>query len=1537
MSSCSRHENEEAVGICVNCGDLVCAACHKEVDGKGYCTVCADKLFASTEVKSEQTPSPVPAAARPAPLRAKKAKIEAVPVVQAAKAVEPVTLSAKAASEPGKPTIVQPGVKQSVSNLWWLLPLLFTWIGGVIAGLLTKDREPKKAINMFLTGLGMTFVHGIVIIALLAGSVQIPVVKLKSVAPTELNIPANSTWTATATAENGTTIQNAGISLEVPPGAVKSDTEIVVKEFAELPPEFYYAESDEPPPMALAMGNVYDVGPAGIQFDKPVQVTINYDKTLLPNGAKPENIKVGYWDGKKWIVESGYVDGQKGTVTISATSFPGSLVVPLVVGGAIIITVAYKISKLLSPDPRNQGTAPKHIIPGNDTVKSFTGKAGVGPNAKQWVPLVDPQRPGKLNPQILSGSGYKRIGFMEKGDKAATWVEYQEMVDGSDVNWTPPDAFLTNKGKGGQPKGDCTSVTNTVVSMLRGLGVEAYGVDGMANPNGKWREHAWVEFVYEGKPYYYDNDNGVVPLEDMKGKISVPAYTFNRGYMWNEKGQKSYQEGWWKGKSSNAPQVTIESPGRGGYINKSCEFVAKPDNIPAGARIEWYISGAPGESAAVYRDNETISHEFKSEGEKAVKVQYMQGNTIVVSDSIIFVIQGSSSLDVELPPPSSTVGKPLDPDKPNTFTAIPKNVPPDAVYTWYISGTKMDEGKDKTTLTVPAKSLQPVAEYEVSVIANWTGEDRKNKWLKASKAFFVETKSLYIVSDLPKKQAGKVCTEYTFTAKYSDMQPGTIFEWTVDGEQAGGGTDSISRKFKNHGSSLVTVKTTWQSEVNPKSNEAKYDVQIAEPKIVLKGPKELGPGEKGTLNEYYTFSIEPENIPDGATFKMGGIAITGTEEQFKMLDTGKQTVTAEARWDIDGCSGKVSDKREFEVGEPILDQITAIPATGTAGQQTTFKASGKYIPKSASIQWDLGKDGGSRNTSSIDEEVKHTYATAGSYPVTVTVRGPGQAFYGVKVLFYSVDAKPSLTLSMPPAGTANEKYTFTVDPTGIPLGAVYTWNINGTQVIEGNDKTTLTTLANYFKTGTTYKFYVVATWIDKTTPGVARANATFELPAAVVKIIGPGATVNINEEYTFVAESSPMPEGARIEWYFEGGKKYRDTDTVKHTFTTVGDKTVMVQWVIGNEVVPVCKDQIQFTVVAAPTLSIKMPGDGKVLQPDKENIFYAVSTSIPGDAVYEWYINEEGVLKAQGREGTVATAPAGFFKEGDYEILVIAKWKGADLKEQWAQADAKFKVAKLNISLSIIPPPEIQSKTAKENTKYYFAFNTNIPSTATFTWYNDGQEAGKGESIGLAFSSGQHIVELKANWQDSDAAKTKHEQKADPLRFNIAVTHPPDDSGTGWHLVKIEPPQEFSEYYGPHNSQSFENGKYAVTYPSHFNSDGPDQWQTNNFVYTKMPQYLKPDSDFKISCSTNTISRLGFSSDNIIKSTVSPGTDKVYYYGGKITNRCECEGSKTSTLHIMPGVPGGDKLRIRVFFISEDKIDLNGEFTGSATYIYEYR
>jgi len=40
-----------------------------------------------------------------------------------------------------------------VSNFYWLLPIIFNWLGGFTAWLIIKDRDRKKADKMLLAGL----------------------------------------------------------------------------------------------------------------------------------------------------------------------------------------------------------------------------------------------------------------------------------------------------------------------------------------------------------------------------------------------------------------------------------------------------------------------------------------------------------------------------------------------------------------------------------------------------------------------------------------------------------------------------------------------------------------------------------------------------------------------------------------------------------------------------------------------------------------------------------------------------------------------------------------------------------------------------------------------------------------------------------------------------------------------------------------------------------------------------------------------------------------------------------------------------------------------------------------------------------------------------------------------------------------------------------------------------------------------------------------------------------------------------------------
>jgi hypothetical protein len=120
MADCSFHPGKEAVGACVSCGKMVCIACRTELHEKVYCPTCANKLFI---LKSEIQPT--------------------------------------AASVTPAPAI------QSVSGWWWLLPIFFTWLGGLIAWAVNKNKDPKKARSMLIWGIILAVIFAVIWAALI--------------------------------------------------------------------------------------------------------------------------------------------------------------------------------------------------------------------------------------------------------------------------------------------------------------------------------------------------------------------------------------------------------------------------------------------------------------------------------------------------------------------------------------------------------------------------------------------------------------------------------------------------------------------------------------------------------------------------------------------------------------------------------------------------------------------------------------------------------------------------------------------------------------------------------------------------------------------------------------------------------------------------------------------------------------------------------------------------------------------------------------------------------------------------------------------------------------------------------------------------------------------------------------------------------------------------------------------------------------------------------------------------------------------------
>ena len=72
-------------------------------------------------------------------------------------------------SSPGW-TPAYPQAPRRVSGAWWLLPIFMGWLGGLVAWLVNKEVDPKKARSMLITGIAISAVYVLLILLTFATS-----------------------------------------------------------------------------------------------------------------------------------------------------------------------------------------------------------------------------------------------------------------------------------------------------------------------------------------------------------------------------------------------------------------------------------------------------------------------------------------------------------------------------------------------------------------------------------------------------------------------------------------------------------------------------------------------------------------------------------------------------------------------------------------------------------------------------------------------------------------------------------------------------------------------------------------------------------------------------------------------------------------------------------------------------------------------------------------------------------------------------------------------------------------------------------------------------------------------------------------------------------------------------------------------------------------------------------------------------------------------------------------------------------------------
>jgi hypothetical protein len=143
------------------------------------------------------------------------------------------------------------------------------------------------------------------------------------------------------------------------------------------------------------------------------------------------------------------------------------------------------------------------------------------------VPISDKQKLADHLRKSTSGSAPIRVTGSDGQVRGQTYSS------GTGSNWQAPGDYLTSGGM----KGDCTDVTNAMVSIFRNMGYPAKAVFG----------HAWGEVIIGGQPYLVDEEGNLQKLDEaMKAAGLIrPDPDDPRAFMWDENGQVPYRATWW--------------------------------------------------------------------------------------------------------------------------------------------------------------------------------------------------------------------------------------------------------------------------------------------------------------------------------------------------------------------------------------------------------------------------------------------------------------------------------------------------------------------------------------------------------------------------------------------------------------------------------------------------------------------------------------------------------------------------------------------------------------------------------------------------------------------------------------------------------------------------------------------------------------------------------------------------------------------------------------------------------------------------------
>ncbi len=458
---------------------------------------------------------------------------------------------------------------------------------------------------------------------------------------------------------------------------------------------------------------------------------------------------------------------------------------------------------------------------------------------------------------------------------------------------------------------------------------------------------------------------------------------------------------------------------------------------------------------------------------------------------------------------------------------------------------------------------------------------------------------------------------------FSSLSTGQIDEYAWDfGDGETGTGETITHLFKTEGDYNVILRVTGPGG----TSTATHPTTVEDPQILA--PKAA-----------FTQSVTTGDIPLQVQFNNTstgeitdyswdfGDGTLGSSDQ-NPVHTFAQPGTYNVRLTVVGPGGQSEAEVTIEAKRPIDVPVASFTIEGSSTGEAPFKAqfNNTSTGEITDYSWDFG-DGGS----STDLHPVHTFNTAGTYPVVLTVSGPGG----------TSNVSQPINVTAPDAPVAS----FTQDKISGPPPLEVTFSSLSTGQIDeyawdfGDGETgTGETITHLFKTEGDYNVILRVTGPGGQSEAEVTIEAKRPIDAPVASFTIEGSSTG---EAPFKAQFNNTSTGEITDysWDFGDGGSSTDLHPV-HTFNTAGTYPVVLT-VSGPGGTSNVSQPINVTAPDAPVASFtqdKISGP-----PPLEVTFSSLSTGQIDE--YAWDFGD-------GETGTGETITHLFKTEGDYNVIL---------------------------------------------------------------------------------------------------------------------------------------------------------------------------------------------------------------------------------------------------------------------------------------------